>query len=530
MALNPFELNDYSNQTALSDSTSSLQPVKKQGIPKWWLKLLTLFLLAGGSYLAYNQLVKQQQRANHRPPIISLERGSFSITVSANGTVEPEQAINISPKNAGILKSLQVKESDRVSKGQVLARMDDSNLQGQLTQEQGRLAQAQANLRKLKAGNRPQEIAQSQARLEELQAKLDKLIKGNRPQDIAQAQARLDQAKARLYKADDEFRRTEKLYQAGAISLQTLNQKSADRDSALAQVTEAQQALSLQKAGTRQEEINQARAEVKQQQQALSLLKAGTRQEEIDQARAEVKSARGALQNIQTQIDDTLIRAPFDGVIIRKYADPGAFVTPMTASSSVSSATSSSILALADVNQVVSNVSESNISQIRVGQQAIIKADAYPGKTFPGRVSQIAAQATVEQNVTSFEVKVALLSGADRLLRSGMNVSVEFKVGQLQNAIAVPTVAVTRQQNVTGVFVVRKGQLPKFTPITTGATVNNRTEVKTGLDGTEHILISPPPEPKDRPGFSFPNLFGGSNGPKEGPPGPPPGGGGPPPH
>ncbi len=529
MAFNPLDPVNYTKQPDITDSTSSLQPIKKQKITKWSLRLLPLLLLLGVGYFAYQQF-QQQQQISQRPPIVPVERTNFSITVSANGNVEPEQVINISPKNAGILKSLLVKEGDYVTKGQILAKMDDSNLQGQFIQEQGRLAQAKADLRKLIAGNRPQDIAQAQAKLEALQATLRKLIAGNRSQEVAQAQARLDLAKANLRKAEDDFSRSQKLYDAGVISLQNLNQKRADRDSAQAKVTEEQQALSLQKVGTRQEDIDQARAEVKQQQQIVSLLKAGTRQEEIDKARAEVTSARGSLQNVQTQIDDTLIRAPFNGVVIRKYANPGAFVTPMTAGSSVSSATSSSIMAFADTNEVVANVSESNISQIRLNQAVTIKADAYPGKTFQGRVSQIAAQAIVEQNVTSFQVKVALISDSKKLLRSGMNVSVEFKVGQVQNALSVPTVAVTRQHNVAGVFVARKGQLPKFTPITTGATVNNRTEVKNGLDGSEQILLSPPPERKQQSGFSFPNLLGGSkdDGPKEGPPpmGPPPGGGG----
>ena len=526
MTSNPLDPVNYPNLSDPTDSTYSLQPVKKQGITKWVLGLISLFLLIGGSYLAYRQLIVPRQQANQRPVVVPVERTNLSIAVSANGTVEPEQLVNVSPKTAGILKSLLVKEGDFVSQGQVLARMDDSNVQGQLTQEQGRLAQAEANLRKLIAGNRPQDIAQAQARLKEVEAKLRKLIAGNRSEDIAQAQARLDSAQANLSKADDEFRRLQMLKNAGAISLQTFNQKRADRDSAQAQVTEAQQALSLQKAGTRQEDIDQVRAELQQQQQVLNLLKAGTRQEDIDKAHAEVTSARGSLQSIQTQLNDTIVRAPFNGVVSRKYADPGAFVTPTTAGSSVSSATSSSILSLASTNQVVANVAESRISQIRVGQSVVIKADAYPGKTFQGRVTQISTQAIVEQNVTSFEVKAALLNGADKLLRSGMNVSVTFNVGELQNALTVPTVAITRQKNVTGVFVGAPNQPPRFIPITTGATVNNRTEVKTGLNGTEHILLNAPPQGKPPSGFSWSSLFGGS--PKDGPPGGGPPGGAPP--
>ena len=112
-----------------------------------------------------------------------------------------------------------------VKQGQVVAYMDDSNLQGQLTQAKGQVAQAEANLQQLVAGNRPQDIAQSQAVLEQAEASLQQLVAGNRPQDIGQAQARLQDAQTTFNQKDDDFRRNQQLYDAGAISLQTLNQE-----------------------------------------------------------------------------------------------------------------------------------------------------------------------------------------------------------------------------------------------------------------------------------------------------------------
>lgn len=477
------------------DSSHLLPNVKKKSRINWLPGLLILFLLGGVSYAVYRQLVIVPAKlARNSVQTHPVERQSLPITVSANGTIKPERSINVSPKNSGVLKTLLVKEGDTVKQGQILAKMDDSNLQGQLKQAQGQLAQQEANLRKLIAGNRPQDIASAQAALDQAQATLQKAIAGNRPQDIGQAQARLQSAQANLSKAEDDFRRNQALYKSGAIALQIVNQKRADRDSAQAEVALAQQALALQKVGSRTEDIEQARAEVRQKQQALALLKAGTRSEEIDAARAQVTSARGSLQTIQTQIDDTILRAPFDGVVTQKFSDPGAFVTPTTSGSSVSSATSSSILSLASTNQVVANLAEVGISKIHLGQKVIIKADAFPGKTFLGRVSQIAAQATQEQNVTSFQVKVTLIGDAQKLLRSGMNVQAEFLAGQLDNVLVVPTAAVVRQENATGVFVMREeGKKPVFIPIQTGVTVNNVTEVKSGLKGNEQVLLSFPP-------------------------------------
>ncbi|MEJ1932556.1 efflux RND transporter periplasmic adaptor subunit [Nostoc sp. NIES-2111] len=497
------------------DSPALLPQTKKKVKINWLSWLVVLGILGGIGYAIYYQVaVVPRQEARSRVLTQALQRQTLPITVSANGTVKPERSINLSPKNSGILKQLLVKEGDVVKQGQILAYMDDSNLRGQLVSAQGQLAQAQANLQKAQAGNRPQDIAQSQAQLDEALANLRKVEAGNRPQDIAQAQARLKSAQANLTQAEDDLRRNQQLYNDGAIALQTVNQKRTARDSAQAQVNEAQQALALQQAGSRQEDIAQARATVKQRQEALALLKAGNRTEDIEVARAQVTSARGSLQNIQAQINDTILRAPFDGVVTQKFADPGAFVTPTTSGSAVSSATSSSILALASRNEVVANLSESNIAKIRLGQQVTIRADAYPGVTFEGKVSQIAAQATVEQNVTSFQVKVSL-SDPKRLLRSGMNVSADFQAGQLENALVVPTAAVVRRENATGVFISSGNGQPVFTPIETGVTVNRFTEVKSGLKGNERVLLSFPPgmRPQSAPrGGIFPGAGGGGGG------------------
>jgi HlyD family secretion protein len=479
--------------TQPKDSSTSSAKIHRKGRNNWLLWLLILALLGGIGALVYRQMViVPKQEAKQRVVTGSVERRNLPIVISANGTVKPERSINVSPKNSGIVKRLLVKEGDIVQTGQIIAYMDDSNFQGQLTQARGQVAQAEANLQKLQAGNRPQDIAQAQAQLEEVQANLQKAQAGNRPQDVAQAQARLTSAQATLNRTEDDFQRNQQLYSSGAIALQILNQKRADRDSAQAAVTEAQQALALQKAGSRPEDISQLQAVVRQRQQALDLLKAGNRREDINQARAQVISARGSLQNIQSQINDTILKAPFDGLVTKKYADPGAFVTPTTAASSVSSSLSSSILSLATANEVVANLAETNIAKIQLGQTVTIRADAFPGKTFTGKVNQIAAQATVEQNVTSFEVKVAL-DDKERSLRSGMNVEADFQAGQLENTLVVPTASVVRRENSTGVFVSSDTEEPVFKRVQTGVTIDKFTEVKSGLEGNEKVLLSFPP-------------------------------------
>ena len=110
------------------------------------------------------------REARTQLPTQNVERQDLKITITANGKIEPERSINISPKNAGVIKNLLVKEGDIVKKGQTLAYMDDSNLQGQLTQAKAGIASQEASLEKLKAGNRSEEIAQAKAQLEEMES------------------------------------------------------------------------------------------------------------------------------------------------------------------------------------------------------------------------------------------------------------------------------------------------------------------------------------------------------------------------
>ncbi|WP_243147444.1 efflux RND transporter periplasmic adaptor subunit [Scytonema sp. UIC 10036] len=474
------EASGLNSNTQPWKETDSVKGRIKIRVPKWAVALLVLGLLGGVGYFGVQQfMMTQRQEFRRRIQTAPAERTNLPVTIAANGTVKPERSINVSPKNSGVLKQLLVKEGDRIKQGQLLAYMDDSNLRGQLTQAKGELANAQANLRLVLAGNRSEDVAKARA-------------------DVVRNEAQLLQAKSRLDLASSRVRRLQGPVSEGAVA----------RDSLDEALTEERNA---------RDNIEQVRASLAVAKEELAKQRNGSRPEEIDQARAQVLAAQGRLQTTQEQINDTIIRAPFTGVVTRKYADPGAFVAPTTAGSDVSSATSSSILALASQNQVTAKVAETNISQIKLGQSVTIKADAYPDKTFTGKVIQVAAQSTVEQNVTNFEVKSSL-SDPQNLLKSGMNVNIDFNVGQLENALVIPTVAIVRQDNSSGVMVFSESKegnrkRPQFRPISTGVTVGNKTVVRSGLREGEQVLLSFPPGARPQQGMN-PRMspFGGGGG------------------
>jgi HlyD family secretion protein len=357
--------------------------------------------------------------------------------------------VNISPKEPGRISRIYVDQGDVVQAGQLLARMDDSNLRGQLLSAQGSLAAAEAGLRKMEAGSRPEEIRQARENLRD--------------------------AEAQMIAIRSAYRSNQQLFEAGALGRVAFD---ASRSQYL----------------STQDRISALRAQ-------LDLVEAGFRREDIEAARAQVMQARGALQTIRTQLEDTLIRAPFDGVIAQKYADVGAFVTPTTSASATSSATSSSIFALAGDLEGIANVSETDIGSIYRGQAVKLHVDAYPGRTFRGRVRLIAPESVVLQNVTSFQVRIRLEDPERGKLLSGMNFTAGFFVGRHPDALLIPTPAIVSQGQDTGVYVLGEGNRPQLRHIRVGTTVGTMSEVLSGLREGERIFITFPGQrpPNDRP-------------------------------
>jgi len=411
--------------------------------------VLVALALGAGALGFWQTQGRKERAATLESQTAVVIRKDVQVTVSATGTIRPLTPVNISPKEPGRIVAINVDQGEAVQRGQLLARMDDSNLQGELLGARGKLAAAEANLQKMEAGSRPEEIRQARENLRD--------------------------AEAQMIAIQSAYRSNQTLYEAGAIGRVTFD---ASRS----------QYLSLQ------ERINALRAQ-------LDLVQAGFRREDIAAARAQVTQARGALQTVRTQIADTEIRAPFDGVITQKYADVGAFVTPTTSASSTSSATSSSIFALAGALEGLANVAETDIGAIYRGQPVDLQVDAFPGRVFQGKVRLIAPESVVVQNVTSFQVRIRLEDPDRAKLLSGMNFTASFLVGQHPNALLIPTTAIVSQERGTGVFVPGANNKPTFQPIRVGTTVGTESEVLSGLKAGERVFITFPGRrpPNDKP-------------------------------
>ncbi|MCL6751849.1 efflux RND transporter periplasmic adaptor subunit [Nostoc sp. CCCryo 231-06] len=469
--------------------------VGKVKYPLRWL----MGLIAGGvlvvgttTYTLVNQGTNKEDIAQLTVPVAAK---NVTLRITASGKVVPVQSVNISPKNPGVLSQLYVEQGDRVQQGQILARMDSAGIEAQRSQYRANLAQSQAQLAQAVAGSRPQEIAQARARLAQAQAQLAQAQAGNRPQEIAQSQSQVDAAQAKVNYTNEQVKRYQYLYKEGAEKKQLLDQAISEDKSARANLEEAKKRLSLVQSGTRTEEIAQRQAAVNEARAALVLLEDGTRSEEIVQRQAAVASAEAQLKGVQVQLDETIIRAPLSGIVTQKYANVGAFVTPTTSASTSASATSSSIVAVARGLEILAQVPEADLGRIKPGQQVEIVADAYPDQVFKGNVRLIAPEAVVEQGVTSFQVRIALNTGTDKL-RSGLNVDLTFLGDRVNNALVLPTVSIVTEKGQTGVLVPDAKNKPQFREVTIGAQIQNQTQILDGVKEGDRVFVNPPKDYK----------------------------------
>ncbi|AUC59963.1 RND-type export system membrane fusion component [Cyanobacterium sp. HL-69] len=458
--------------------------VEKEKNPLPWIigAMIGGILLLGGA--TYGILNRPNATSRLDENTVSVTQRPLNLEIRASGVVQPVQSVNISPKNPGILTRLLVEQGSVVEEGQPIAVMQNEELFAQGANAQARLAEAQAGAQETDIRTRADlqvletRLAQAAATLEESRRRI--------PLRSEQARSQLREAESRLRLAEIQAQRNQALLEEGVISQDEFDRVANEFLVAQARIQEIVQRI--------QEIENTAEPEIRRLEANIAEIQASMQERqargeaEIERLRANIQAAEANLKIAEIQFQDTFITAPFDGIVTQKFASEGAFVTPTTSASATTSATSSSIIALARGLEVIAKIPEIDLRQIEMGQPVQIIADAYPDEVFEGIVQKIAPEAIVEQNVTSFEVTIAIPQQQEKLL-SRMNVEVTFLGEQLNSSLTVPTVAIVTEEGETGVMVPDENNEPEFRPVTIGVSVNDQTQILSGLSSGERVFV-----------------------------------------
>ncbi len=408
---------------------------------RWILSGVTLFVLLGVARFAYSKLTAATEVDTVR--VVATNPGSAAaqgeVILNATGYIVAHHKIQVAAKVVGKVKWIGVEKGDHVREGQILVRLEDDEYRASLQQAKGNLANLQARLAEQQNGSRPEEIAVTTANLEQSRA------------DLANARVNLD--------------RTRQLAKEGVVAKQALDDAQAKFDG------------------------QQARVNSLLKTDALSRL--GPRKEQIDAVRGQLEQARGTVAYAETQLANTIIRAPITGTILERAVEKGEFVTTSFVGERGAKGYVVSLADLSDL-QVELDIAQNDFAKLHRDQKAQVTTDAFPDRKYQGAIFEVSPEANRQKATVQVKVKV---NDPDEYLRPEMNSSVSFlndakpAAAQVSGAprIVIPATAV-RNDNV---FIVLNGKA-LARPVKTGGTTANGLVVEQGLIGGEDLVLAPP--------------------------------------
>jgi HlyD family secretion protein len=372
-----------------------------------------------------------------------VQRQDIAKTITATGKLQALTTVQVGTQVSGTVSDIYVDFNSQVKKDQVIARLDPSQLQAQLTQAQANLTSAQMSVQSGSAA-----LAAAEAAVEAASANVQRL------------RSAVDDAQLNLT-------RTRELVESKV---------GARRDLETAQAT-YNQALAQQQQGVAQ--VNQAKAQAEAARAQLA------------QAKAQVAQAGAAVQLASVNLEKTIIRAPIDGVVTARSVDVGQTVAASFQAPVL-------FLIANDLTrmQVLADVDEADVGQLKAGDPVTFTVDAFPADNFSGRISQVRLEPQAVQNVVTYTAVIDV-ANPDLKLKPGMTANITAIVQEHENVLTIPASALrfrpaseegdpavlpnTRSRHAGGPVVYRvEGRQLEPVPVRLGLTNGIDTEIVSG--------------------------------------------------
>jgi len=415
---------------------------------QWIVSGIVLLILLGAGRFVYGRLnaATEVETVRVKSAASASSQPGNTIILNATGYIIAAHKIQVASKVLGRVAWIGVEKGYKVREGQTIVRLEDDEYRAQLQQARGNLQALEARLKELENGSRPEEISRAEA-------------------DLAVAHADLQNAQVTL-------NRTKELSRQGVSSKQAGDDAQARYDSQVARVS------ALEK--------------------SLQLIRIGPRVEQVDAVRGQIVQARGAVDFAQTQVSNTVIKAPVTGTILERAVEKGEFVTTSFVGDR---GAKGYVVSLADLNdlQVELDINQNDFAKLGPQQKGTITTDAYPDRKYEGSIYEVSPEANRQKATVQVKVKVL---NPDDYLRPEMNASVAF---YNQEKAAAPNSAAAAKPVVfipasalksDSVFVIFDGKAVKRT-VKTGSVTSQGIRVEDGLNGGEDLILNPPADLKE---------------------------------
>jgi RND family efflux transporter MFP subunit len=438
---------------------------EKRGAPRrrkrglGWI--LVLLLLGAAGYLVWPRVAPLVAR--WRAPlvktaaVVKTRPGASAELTTASGYVVARKKAALSSKLSGRLVDLKVDVGSRVKQGEVLAKIEDDIYRAAFDEATARLSQSQAE--EVAAGVR---VTIAERGVAKAKASKDEMT------------AMVDQWKVELAEADRIVKREESLLQKEAGTPEAVAQAKYKRDLMKANIVRAETQILATEAA-----VKEAEAEVYGQRARVTVAKETS------------KSVEAILATARSNLADTELKAPFDGVVLRKEADIGEMVVPALMGGG---STRGAVVTLADFStlEMEVDVFERDLHLIVDHGPARIILDAYQDDEMDGRVRQI--EPTADRQKATVLVKVTFEKQDPRVLPE-MGGRVKFLRAGTETVppgeVLAPTAAVVSREGRRGVFLV-EGDVVRFVDVATSPSRAQVTPINQGLSGGELVVVDPP--------------------------------------
>jgi len=331
----------------------------------------------------------------------AVERSNVLTKVRASGTVEAVVTVDVSSQLSGRIADVFVGFNDHVTAGQPIAQLDQETFIA-------RVNEAKAALRVAKATVQLQEAALERSRIT--------IENARTAEKLAEAQSAA--AKARQDELERDLQRKIKLAQTGSATDQELTRAQAQRDAGAA-------------------DLRASLEQIRMKTEAIAIAEAEQHMADANRenAQAVVEQKNAALEQDKADLDRTVLRAPIDGVILKRDVNSG-----QTVAVSLEAKTLFKIAKDMREMEVHGKIDEADVGQLQVGQTATFTVDAYPDRTFSGQVLQIRRSPEVVQDVVTYTTIISA-PNPQLLLLPGMTAQLRITVNDSGDVLKIPNQA-----------------------------------------------------------------------------------------
>ena len=459
---------------------------------------VAVVVVAVGGFFWYRN--SQQAKAAGDFELVALERGKLTSIVGATGTVRANQSALLNWQTTGTVESVNVKEGDSVSSGDILANLAATSLSQGIVLAQADLVTAERNLTNVKESS----SAKAQAQL--TLANAEKALKEAKDKSASLNWGRgskenVEYAEAQLALAEKAVENAQRIYN----NLTELAPADPQRAQATTALYTAKQARNRALAT-----VNWYKGKPTANDVAEVDAKLAVAQAQFDDATREwnrlkdgpdpldIAAAQARVDAIQATLNLAQITTPFAGTITRADPKIGDQVSPST-----------SAFRLDDLSHMLVDVqvSEVDINNVGPDQNVLLTFDANPGQEYQGKVVKVGQVGSPTQGAVNFVVTVELVD-PDESVKPGMTAAVTINVEELDNVLLIPNRAVRFQEGKRVVYVLRNG-VPTPIDIQLGSTSDTYSElVSSELKEGDEIILNPPTFTFG-PGGGGGGMFGG---------------------